>query len=184
MTSSFGFTASPWTVYTESGIPTIYYTNTSVPNSNVVPPYGTSSSTISQTDLTNVVPQCGVYLINGSLPGPSYAPIAIPSSIYNLAYIGSTTMDDGFYIYPNFGIQVFKQPGYATSTSTSSVITYNATTYPIFVSTTPTNYPGNQLYLISETGTDVPYSTSPNVTQSIKVFYQGRQVTDNYFSYT
>lgn len=81
---------------------------------------------------------------------PSNAqPIAIPTSFNNLADIDADKKDHSIMVYPNFGVQMFSSANYG---GTSSPIQYNITSRPILIPST-------------------------NATISIKVFYQGTQLT-------
>ncbi len=150
--------------------PSIVYIN---PNNAVSTPY-----TIPQTDVINTVFQCGVYLINGTIAS-GVNPIAIPCSCSNLAKFGAASVDDGFIIYPYFGIQVFTNIDYDTS-GMYSYIVYNGTNSPIFISTSgtdsygtwPPNYP-----VMGSDNSPVGYYYPANSTTSIKVFYRGTEIT-------
>lgn len=166
MSTSLGFVSSPWNVNPNS----IYY-----PVSNNFA-LASTNPTISGTEFSTVVPQCGVYMINGE-PGGStnQPPIAIPTSFSNLVMIAASGIDDAYIIYPNFGIQVFQGINY---TDASSEIIYNTTTLPVIIQVA-TDF-GAAFRLV--TATQSNYSANPNVTRSIKVFYQGTQLTTYPFS--
>lgn len=150
---------------------------------------------VAGTDLNASVPQCGVYMYNGSYQN-GFSPIPIPCSFGNLKWISADGIDDGFIVYPNFGIQCFKNvsdystgtiyKSVNTSSNTISNVFYNMSSIPIVVSTsgtklgtqTPYGYAG---LTCQETG-DVNYSTSGNETNAIKVFYKGSEVTFGPFS--
>lgn len=168
MSSAFGLVSRAWNALTGS----FYFTAQNAIN------YGLTTLTIPGTDAANLVPQCGVYMINGNSEGSATPPTAIPTSVSNLSLIGiaggTPNGDDGFILYPNFGIQAFKGINY---TDASSVITYNTTSEPLFVASGTNSYPGYPVYLVTNTSTNTPYSTTSNQTFSIKVFYQGKQIT-------
>lgn len=159
--SGFGFISSSWQAYGTSGN---YYDKTS----GSVSIY-TSSTIFPGSDLAITCPQCGVYLINGSSSSSSHSnPVAIPCSFYDLNYIAADGIDDGFLVYPNFGIKVYTGTGFSGSQST---ILFNAFTAPLFFSTS-----GNASF--SDASTYVYYNdgtqwTTANTVHSIQVFYQG-----------
>lgn len=161
--SLFGYNTSSWT-----GLAGYFYTADSSASY-------TLNTTVAGTDMANVVPQCGVYMINGTSTGvgTSY-PIPLSCSIANLNIIGSNKIDDGYVLYPNFGIQTFQEPNYA---GTASIITYNTTSQPLFLGVGTESYGTGVNQLLTVVNPATVYSTGPNVTQSVKVFYQGNEVT-------
>lgn len=165
MSSGLGFTTSSWQVPVGS----VYYTSTTS--------YSVADASVNMpgSDLANVVPQCGVFMLNGAPNGTgNQTPIPIPASISNLSAIAASDVDDAYVIYPNFGIQVFQGTGY---TGTASAVTYNATNLPI-LTVVANNWSAMRLF----TPTQANYSASPNVSKSIKVFYQQLAVTTPVFS--
>lgn len=170
MSASFGYITSPWKILSNS----LFYT------SNTSASVAGSATTIPGTDLANVTPQCGVYLINGSSSlGGTEPPIAIPTSMANLGMADAWKIDDGFILYPGFGIQAFQGLNY---TGTESLVTYNTTNEPLFLASNNTAYPSYANMLLKSTNPVTLYSTAANVTQSIKVFYKGKQLTSGVFT--
>jgi hypothetical protein len=114
----------------------------------------------------------GVFLINGTKGSSSFYPVYC--SAMNIKNLGiADNVDNAYLVYPGFGIQLYYNVNYdTTSTSTYSNVYYNTSNAPVVMKTAaPWTGALTQIKLYNSNNDYAAESTS-----SLRIFFRGAQV--------
>jgi hypothetical protein len=134
----------------------------------------TSSLTVSSEDIyTGLMGFPGVYKFNGGWNNTDNLSWPIFCSSYDVRVLGpGQDDDDGWLVFPGYGIQLYKDDNYDT-TNTYTWPSYNTTNKPVVYGCASWDNSGGSWFLYDTNGNYYP----ENVTTSIRVFYRGTEVT-------